>query len=247
MSDLAISQPTTARHNTLTAIFRDYFYFLMSWLMVVIVVYGFSHTVNQNLIHPAVPRPFIVYVHATVFTGWLAFFIFQSALVRTRNVRLHRTTGWLGMALGVVIPIVGVWTAVVMTHFDLVQLHQTFIEPFLAIPLFDMVVFTTTFWLAMYWRTQPEFHRRLILVATCALTAAAFGRFPENVLPQTFFYSGVDALILLGMARDFIVNRTVHRVYLYALPAMVIGQVVVMYAVLHRLSLWMKLAHALVG
>jgi hypothetical protein len=39
-----------------------------------------------------------------------------------------------------------------------------------------MVCFTLPFALAIRWRNRPAYHRRLLLVATCALTAAAFGR-----------------------------------------------------------------------
>jgi hypothetical protein len=41
-----------------------------------------------------------------------------------------------------------------------------------------------------------------MLVATCALTAAGFGRFPESILPAYLFHAGVDLLILLGVARQ---------------------------------------------
>ena len=41
-----------------------------------------------------------------------------------------------------------------------------------------MTSFTVLFWLAIYWRKKPEFHRRLVLIATCALTSAGFGRWP---------------------------------------------------------------------
>jgi hypothetical protein len=217
---------------------------LMSLLISGIVVYGFSYTIDTNLIHPAVPRPFLLYVHATVFSGWLVFFILQSALVRTRNVRVHRSIGWFGLGMGAVMPVLGVTTAVTMGRFNTVQLHQNDAEPALIIPLFDMVVFATSFVLAMYWRTRPEFHRRLILIACCALTAAAFGRFPARILPPVLFYSGVDFLILLGVVRDLIVNRSIHRVYRYALPAIIIGQIVVMYTVTHSPALWIKFAHA---
>lgn len=247
MSQLAIPQSKTAGRGTITAMLRDYFYFFMWGLMVIVIVYGFSHTIDHNLIHPAEPRPSILYVHAAVFTAWLAFFILQSALVRTGNVRLHRAIGLFGMALGGTIPIVGVWTAIVMTHFDTVQLHQTDAELFMIVPLWDMVVFATAFSLAMYLRKRPEFHRRLILIASCALTAAGFGRFPESILPSLYFYAGVDALILLGVARDLIVNHSVHRVYLYALPAIIIGQMAVMYTVVHKLPLWLKMSHAIAG
>jgi hypothetical protein len=223
----------------------QYFYLFMSLLIPVIVVYGFSHTVGRRLIHPAVPPRFILYVHAAVFSGWVIFFIFQSALIRTHNVRLHRMTGWFGVALGVTMPVLGVATAITMTRFSILQLHSTDAASFLIVPLFDMTCFTITFALAVYWRKKPEFHRRLILIASCALTAAAFGRFPPQLLPPVVFYAGVDVLILLGVARDLIVNKRIHRVYRYALPAFIAGQIVVMY--LTTSPYWLKMAQAILG
>ena len=90
-----------------------YFYFAMSLLMTVVVVYGFSRTMSARIIHPKTTPPTILYIHAFVFYGWLAFFIFQSALVRTHNVRLHRIDGlvWCG-AWCVVIPVLGISTAI---------------------------------------------------------------------------------------------------------------------------------------
>ena len=132
-------------------------------------------------------------------------------------------------------------------RFDTVQLHQTDAEPTLIIPVFDMAVFATSFGLAMYWRTKPDFHRRLILIACCALTAAAFGRFPSRILPPILFYAGVNFLILLGVARDLIVSRRIHRVYRYTLPPILAGEAVVMYTVTHSTALWMKFAHAVLS
>ena len=48
-----------------------YFYFFVSLLIPAVVVYGFSFTVGKNLIHPAIPQPLILYVHAAFFCGWL--------------------------------------------------------------------------------------------------------------------------------------------------------------------------------
>jgi hypothetical protein len=225
----------------------QYFYFLMSLLVAAVVVYGFSFTIGQNLIHPAVPRPFLLYVHAAVFSGWVVFFILQSALIRTRNVPLHRRIGWFGAAMGCAIVVLGVSTAITMGRFNKFVLHQSDAEPHLMIPLFDMLCFGTTFGLAVLWWKKPEYHRRLVLVATCALTAAAFGRFPEWLLRSEYFYSGVDLLILLGVLRDWIVNRRIHPVYRYALPLFIVGQIVVSYTAFHELHYWQKLAHRLLG
>ncbi len=237
----------TARPSLPVRLLDKYFYFSMSLLIAAIVVYGFSHTVNDNLLHPAVPRPLLLWFHSVVFSGWVVFFIFQSALVRTRNVRVHRATGWFGAALGAVIPVLGISVAIIMTRFKTHQLHQANAATFILVPFLDICCFTSTFWLAIYWRKKPEFHRRLVLMATCALTAAAFGRFPESVLPGIAFYAGVDALILLGVVRDVIVNRRVHRVYAYALPAFAVCQVAVVYTIVTAPSWWLKIAHAIGG
>jgi hypothetical protein len=233
------TRPATPLHN--------YFYLFMSLLIAATIVYGFSHTVDKNLIHPAPPRPAILYFHAFVFTGWLVFYIFQSLLVRTRNVRIHKQAGWFGVALGLAIPCVGVATAIAMAHFNAVQLHQPGTESFFIIPLFDMVCFTSAFALGIYWRAKPEYHRRLLLVASCALTAAGFGRFPASILPPPFFYAGVDILILLGVARDLVVNRHIHPVYLYALPAFMAAQTFVTYTMVHKSAWWLKIAHSLLA
>jgi hypothetical protein len=160
-------------------------------------------------------------------------------------VQWHRRVGWVGLGLGISVFVVGVATSFVMARFNRDQMHQPGAELFLLVPLFDMLCFATTFSLAMYWRKQPELHRRLILCATCALTAAGWGRFP--IFPPGAFYLGVDFLILLGVVRDLMVNRSVHRVYRYALPLFMVGQAAVVYTLLKELPFWKALSHKLVG
>lgn len=234
--------PKSKRHS---AFLEKYFYFSMSLLVAAVVVYGFSHTVNENLIRATPSRPWILWMHGILMTGWLVFFIFQSALVRTHNVKLHRRTGWFGAGLGALIPVLGISTAIVMDKFNFELLHAAQAKVFFSIQSWDMIAFTGAFWLAVYWRKKPEFHRRLVLVATCALTAAGFGRFP--FLPTWSFYVGVDALILLGVARDLIVSRRIHVVYRYALPAFVAGQIVAFQLWTHHPQWWVRLTSAIIG
>lgn len=221
---------------------NQYFYFFMSLLIAVIVVWGFSHTIDQNLIHATPVRPWILYLHGAVFSGWVVFFIVQSSLVRMHKVRVHRTLGWLGLAWGVAIVVLGISTAITMTRFKVHILHVTDAAQFLVVPLWDIVCFTVAFTLAILWRKRPEFHRRMMLIATCVLTAAAFGRFPALF---TWFYAGVDLLIFLGVIRDLIVTRRVHPVYLYALPALIVGQSFVMHLVNTSSPQWLKIADAI--
>jgi hypothetical protein len=221
-----------------------YFYFGMSLLIAAIVVYGFSHTVNQNLLHATPPRPWLLWMHGMLFSGWVAFFILQTALVRTHNVEIHRILGSFGAALGALIPLVGVSVAIVMARFDVSTLHQSQVDTaaFLLVPIWDMAAFTVCFWLAVYWRKKPEFHRRLMLVAMCLLTDAAWGRLPWLHLSYSTFYIPVDLLILLAVGRDLMVNRKVHVVYRYVLPVLIVAQCCVMYVRIHHVHAWVRIA-----
>jgi hypothetical protein len=97
----------------------NHFYFLMSLLIAAVVVYGFSQQLDTRFLHPQHPKPFLLSIHAVIFSAWVLFYIVQSVLVRTHNVRIHRSVGWFGVALGVAIPIIGTITAVTMRRFDL--------------------------------------------------------------------------------------------------------------------------------
>ncbi|HXB61219.1 MAG TPA: hypothetical protein VNU94_00035 [Acidobacteriaceae bacterium] len=219
-----------------------YFYFMMSLVIAMVVVYGFSHTVNQNLFHPNPIPPVILWCHAIAFCGWVVFFIVQSALVRTHNVKIHRKLGWFGLVLGIVMILLGVTTAVTMAKFH-VKAGGGFGSPaaFLVIPLHDMLQFAMFFTLAIWWRKRPEWHRRFILIASCVLTAAAWGRTP--FIPFPWFYIGVDALVLLGAARDWIVMKRIHPIYLWALPVMMVAQTIAVHILLHQPAAWMAFAH----
>jgi hypothetical protein len=226
---------------------EKYFYFSMSLLIAAIVVYGFSHTIGDNLFHPAIPRPLLLAIHGACFSAWVLFFIFQSALVRTRNVRLHKLTGWFGAALAAAMILLGYSIAVVMARFKFHVLHQPDAVPFLIIPLLDISAFACTIVPAILLRRKPELHRHFIYIATCALTGAAFGRFPTDYFPPIYFYWGVDALIVIGALRDLAVTRRIHKIYLYTLPLLFAAQCAAMYLDNHPPHFWMRIAGAIVG
>src|SRR5271154_7157893 len=126
-----------------------YFYFCVALLFAVIVAIGFSRTVNQNLLHPAIARPRILWFHAGAFSGWILFFIFQSTLVRTHNIKWHRFFGWFGVALGTMMVPLGIATSIVMGRFDAVVEHRPGSDAFLIVPWYDMAAFVAFFGLAV--------------------------------------------------------------------------------------------------
>ena len=218
----------------------------MSLVMAALVVWGFSRTVGNNLFHANPPRPVLLWMHGAAFSTWVIFFIAQSALVRVRKVSVHRFLGWFGAGLATVMVVLGFTAAIVMTRFDTAVLHQKDIDSFLSIPFEDMIVFGSCIALAIYWRKRPEYHRRLLFIATCGLMDAALGRF-DFWFNHSIFYAGLDLLIVLGMMRDRVVDGHVHKVYLYALPPIIVLQTLGVYLWRVNPAWWQGMTHAILG
>jgi hypothetical protein len=222
------------------------FHLGMALTVAAVVAVGFGPSVNARLFHPPSPRPPILYVHAAVFTAWVLLFVTQSALVRFRRVGWHRRLGMLGLVLGALVPIVGIATALTMT-----RIHRTEGgsggESFLIVSFFDMFAFAVTFGLAALFRRRPEYHRRLMVMASCGLTVAAFARFPAWLMPDDAWYLGVDALILTAVFRDWLVMGRVHAVYRFGLPALMLGHATTMWIYKSSAPAWVAIARALLG
>jgi hypothetical protein len=189
----------------------------MSLLMLAVVTYGFSQTVGDALLHNQRPRRFLALltIHGAVFYAWMLIFVAQSALVRVRNLRLHRLLGWVGAADASLVLVMGLWA--------------TFAEPapfaLERIGLVSMAGFGIPVALAILWRKRPAYHRRMAFVGTAVLTNAAFARFPGTYLPGHFFYLGTDLIIAIGIAHDLCSERRVHIVYRYALPLLLAAEI----------------------
>lgn len=226
-----------------------YFYLGMALLIAAVTVFGFSFTINANLLHPAKPRPVLLWVHAGAFSAWVVLFVIQSALIGTRKVRLHRSLGILGAALGAVMVPLGIAISVIMGRFHIHQLHEAAsgYEAPLISPFYDMAAFGILLGLAVYWRRKPDFHRRLMLMATCGLTTAAIARFPIVAIQNDYNYVCVDSFILLGVIRDLVVDRRVHKAYLYAVPILAVTQSLMMYVDLNASAWWVRIGHAILG
>lgn len=229
-----------------TGAWRDaldrWFYFGMSCLILLVVLYGFGRGLGTRLLRPEAPLPWILHVHALVFGGWVVLFLVQAAAVHWRRLRLHRCLGVAAAAAGAALPIVGVATALVMRQWH--ASRGAVNDAFLAVSFNDMLTFAVAFGLALGWRRRPDIHRRLMLIASCALTVAAFARFPRTLVPANSWYAAVDILIGLGMLRDLIVERHVHWIYRVSVPAVMVGQLLALYLALVAPRAWLTFLHA---
>jgi hypothetical protein len=198
------------------------FHLSLMVLISALVLYGFGHTADANLFHPEQKQPFILYVHAAVFTLWLLLLVFQTALITVRNRRLHRRLGWLGLGFGVLMVVVGLSTILVMGKIQVERLGPG-AALFIYRPIEDIVFFAVAFGLAMLWRKRPDLHRRLIVLAACAVTPPAISRIPM-IHSLGMVYLGTDLLVLAAVMHDLITLGRVHPVYRWGLAIGLAGQ-----------------------
>jgi len=241
-----IEKKEASATNQFTTFLARYFYLSMSLVLAALVILGFSRTVNVALFHASPPRPLLLWIHGVAFSTWIVFFIAQSALVRARKVSVHRALGWFGAGLAALMVVLGIAVALVMTRFDTIVLKQKGVDAFLAVPFTDMLVFGSCIAMAIYWRKKPEYHRRLVFVASCHLMDAAVGRF-DFIFNHSLFYPILDCLIVLGMLRDLVVDKRVHKVYLYALPTLIVVQSLATYAWRINPKPWQAITQAIMG
>jgi hypothetical protein len=176
---------------------------VVAWLFPVIMVIGFarSYYFRGLLGGPPVPSR-LVEVHGIVMTAWMALFAAQIWLIRTRRVAVHRSLGMLGVALGVVILVVGFFTGVASAKFGSNAIPPN-VSPlaFLVVPIFDLLMFAGLFGAAIVYRRQPAHHKRLMLLTVINFLPPSLGRMPVPALqalgPALFF--GVPALLAIGL------------------------------------------------
>jgi hypothetical protein len=214
------------------------FFLVMSVVIALVVAYGFSFTIGDNLLHPPYPRPWVLHAHALAASTWVPLLIVQATLVRLRKVHIHRSLGYWGMVHGAMVPISGIAAGIAMAKLRLAHGDPDGALSF-PIPVNDAFAFAAVFALGAFWRKRPELHRRLMFLAACVLTGAAFGRMPALEHAE-WFYAGVDALILVAVLRDLAVMGRVHSVYRFGLPAIVGGQLITAYV--RWTPLWLESA-----
>ena len=103
----------------------------------------------------------------------------QTALVAGGRRDIHRRLGVAGAVLAAAMVVVGTILAIWNAREGRAPPGVPPL-PFLIIPLFDMLVFAPLVAAAVWYRRRPETHKRLMLLATLSLLAAAVARLPTR-------------------------------------------------------------------
>jgi hypothetical protein len=172
-----------------------------------IVLAGFARTYYASPLFGAPPLPSrLLHLHGLLMTAWVAVFVTQVLLISSKRIRLHQRLGYASVGLAVLIVASGIPTALRAAKYG-----STASPPeipalaFLAVPLFDLVMFALFFGGAIYYRRTPAAHKRLMLLTAINFLPPAIARIPIASL-QAFgplwFFGVPTALALLCLGLD---------------------------------------------
>jgi hypothetical protein len=188
------------------------FYVGMAIAVLITVFLGFSRTYFLKGYYGTPELSLLLHIHGLVFTSWVLLFLAQTTLVATGRTDLHRKLGVGGAVLGALLLIVGTTVAILRVKGGRPSPIPG-VPPlsFLAVPLFDMVVFAILISAGLAQRHRPETHKRLMTLATIALTSAPIARFAavRQVGPPAFF-GLTDLFIVAMLVYDLATRRRVH-------------------------------------
>ena len=153
--------------------------------LLVCVVLGFAPTFFLRPFMDVTAIPWHVHLHGLVLTGWYVLFLFQSMLIATGRVGIHRKIGITGLFVGLAV----VATSIVVVSEIVDRVDVAFSgDPGEASEVIwgsfaRILGFTTFLAIALAYRRNREIHRRAIVVASIAIIQPAIGRFAFGLLP----------------------------------------------------------------
>jgi hypothetical protein len=170
-----------------------------------------------------------VHLHGWTFFAWYLLLPFQTGLISASRLRLHRPLGSGSIALATVMTLTGL--VVIGVQMKLAQQPDgspfwQFLGPAVFITLFLFVVFYA---LALRFRRNSDFHKRLILLSSTAALGAAGFRVLGRVI-GVGPVAGVGGILLphlIIVSAIMVEGRRgegVHPVYRWGLPLSVFAE-----------------------
>lgn len=193
--------------------------------LLVLIGYAKTYYLSAFFDHKPIANS-LVHLHAVVMSVWVVYFTAQIALVRTKNIRIHMTMGWVGVALAAIVLIVGMWTAVDSHFVRFTGPPNVDPHAFFMVPLMGMVLFVTYFAGAIYYRKRPAEHKALMLMTAINFVAAAIARIP--ILPPQMamlqYFGMTDALALASLGWYTWKHRRFNWIFAGAVAMLIVSQ-----------------------
>jgi hypothetical protein len=210
--------------------FRPSFYFWMTVLMALFVFSGFGMTYWQPMASGTLaPLPPMVHLHGFIFSVWMLLLVAQPLLVNTRNVALHRSVGTFGIVVASGVIFTGAQLTLMFGRATLAAPPPDYYN-LMYLGVMAVLAFGFLFCLAIRNVRRPEYHRRLILLATVPLLPPGINRlyamsFQLERLPVLATYLTMDAIVAAILIHDWRTTGKAHRATLVGAAVVLLQQV----------------------
>jgi hypothetical protein len=219
---------------------RPSFYVWMMVTCAVIAVLGFAPTYFVPMAQGAFRGSALVHIHGALFFAWTAFVIYQTSLVASGRVAHHREIGLAGIALATTMVVLGFAVSIVAANHQAAAGFEEGAKAFLIVPPSLMVFFGIVVAFAVANVRRPEWHKRLLVVATVSLLEAPIARWfltflaPPGANPlapppvAVALMPGLvgNLLIVAAVIYDWRTRGRPHPAYLIAGGALLVLQLV---------------------
>jgi hypothetical protein len=195
------------------------FYFGASLVALGLVFWGFAPTYYLKLIFGAPRLSTRLHIHGAVMTSWLVLFFVQAGLISARRTHWHRRLGIIGAVIAIAVVLVGSTTTINAAARE-VGRHSVEANArvmVLCLELVQMALFAGLVAVAIGIRRRPDYHKRLLLLATACMLPSAFSRIPLNL---SFIVSDNVSILLLfnlfvivAVLIDTLRNRRLHPAF----------------------------------
>jgi uncharacterized membrane protein YozB (DUF420 family) len=233
---------------------ESWFYVIMAIIAIAIAIAGFGPAALSTASRRA-PMTWALVSHGAIFGAWLLLFLTQTILVTKRKIAVHRRLGYLGALFAVLMVLSGYITAIAMARRgydlsgDLIQGNNDPLE-LLVFQLGDILSFSILVGLAIWYRRNPEVHKRLMLLATVgSLMPAALthiiGHSPVlREITAPIIVIPLFMLLFAGAVHDRLSRGSIHPISLWVALALFVwanlrGAVIGPSDVWHNFAEWL--------
>jgi hypothetical protein len=239
---LATLAPTSAPPRA-RPLGRTRFYFWLSLACLAIGVGGFVPTYWLQVPAGGFTGTAMMHLHAIVFTAWLLLLVGQNWRIAQGRLDHHKAWGLVGISLATAMLVIGWTTAIVGLRERIAEGYGDDARAFLIVPAFSITAFFAFVIAAMANIRRPEWHKRLIFVATTIAILPALARvlllarkgFAWGLRPGNFPPPPVNAsllpfvvscaIIAAGMVHDWRSRGRPHPAWTIGLAVTVGGMI----------------------
>jgi hypothetical protein len=152
------------------------FYVGMAIACAVIAFGGFAPTYWLQLPAGTFVGSRLLHLHGALFFAWTVLLLVQTVLVASGRLPHHRAMGLVGIALASAMVFTGIAAAIGTLNLGLSEGYGDRSRAFMIIPVTAIGLFAGFFAAAIANIQRPEWHKRLMILATVSLLQAAMGR-----------------------------------------------------------------------